>query len=300
MDGHSAGGRRRSADRDADAGLVRAGLLHGRACRDREGLCRLRRHRDRQGALPRRARAGAPGGGGSDPGEERLPRDDEPRDPDTDERRDRDDRPAARHRADAGAAGARRGRPLERRCAPPRHRRYPRLLEDRGRQTRAGARAVRSARVRRGSARHRRSACLGKGRRARLPRRRRGAGRDRGRRHAPSTGAPEPALERREVHGEGRGNRSCRRGAGRQRTASPALRRPGHRHRDSEGSDRPALRIVQPGRRIDLAPLRRHGAWPCDLETHRRADGRNDVGRQRGGKGLDVPHRVDCLRGEGA
>ena len=37
-------------------------------------------------------------------GEERFPRDDEPRDPDADERRHRHDRPAARHRADGGAA----------------------------------------------------------------------------------------------------------------------------------------------------------------------------------------------------
>jgi GAF domain-containing protein len=52
--------------------------------------------------LPRRDRAAAcpPGGRGGDAGEERLPRDDEPRDPDADERRDRHDRPTARHRAD--------------------------------------------------------------------------------------------------------------------------------------------------------------------------------------------------------
>ena len=153
-----------------------ADFLHGGARKDRRGLCRFRRDRDRQGALPRRARAGARGGRGGDPGEERLPRHDEPRDPDADERRDRDDRPAARNRADAGAAGARRGRPLERRRAPPCDRRHPRLLEDRGRQARARARAVRSSRVRRGSARHRRSARHGEGRRARLSRRRERAG----------------------------------------------------------------------------------------------------------------------------
>ena len=65
---------------------------------------------------------------------------------------------------------------VERRRAAPRHRRHPRLLEDRGRQARARARAVRSPRVRRGSARHRRSARLGEGRRARLSRRRERAG----------------------------------------------------------------------------------------------------------------------------
>ena len=56
---------------------------------------RLPRH------LPRRDRAPAraAGGRGGDAGEERLPRDDEPRDQDADERRDRHDRPPARHRA---------------------------------------------------------------------------------------------------------------------------------------------------------------------------------------------------------
>ena len=64
------------------------------------------------------------------------------------------------------------------------------------------------------------------------------------------------------------------------RNAPSALRRPRHGHRDPEGSDGPAVRVVQPGRRIDLAPLRRHRARPRDLEAHRRADGRHDVGRR--------------------
>ena len=105
-----------------------------------------------------RAPAGPRGGGGGHPGEERLPGDDEPRDPDADERGDRDDRAAARHRAHAGAARVRRGRRLQRRRAPARDRRHPRLLEDRGRQARARARAVRPPGVRRGGARHRRAA----------------------------------------------------------------------------------------------------------------------------------------------
>ncbi len=48
--------------------------------------------------------AGPSGGRGGNPGEERVPRHDEPRDPDADERGHRHDRPAARHRADARAA----------------------------------------------------------------------------------------------------------------------------------------------------------------------------------------------------
>ena len=83
------------------------------------------------------------------------------------------------------------------------------------------------------------------------------------------------------------------------RQAPPAPRRPGHRHRHPRGPDGPAVRVLQPGRRLDLAPLRRHRARPRDLQAHRRADGRNDVGGERGGEGVDVPHRADCLRGEG-
>ena len=64
------------------------------------------------GHLPRRHRAPAraTGGRGGDAGQERVPRHDEPRDPDADERRDRHDRSPARHRADRRAAGVRRGR----------------------------------------------------------------------------------------------------------------------------------------------------------------------------------------------
>ena len=89
-----------------------------------------------------------------------------------------------------------------------------------------------------------------------------------------------------------------RRGAGRPGRAPRAPRRPGHRHRDPAGPDGPALRVLQPGGRVDLAPLRRHGSRSRDLEAHRRADGRNDLGGERRGEGLDVPHRAGRLRGE--
>ena len=67
-----------------------------RACEHGEGVWRLRRDGDREGAVRHRAGAGAGGGGGGDAGEERVPGHDEPRDPDADERGDRHDRPAAR------------------------------------------------------------------------------------------------------------------------------------------------------------------------------------------------------------
>ena len=81
------------------------------------------------------------------------------------------------------------------------------------------------------------------------------------------------------------------------RNAPSALRRPRHGHRHPEGSDGPAVRVVQPGRRIDLAPLRRHRARPRHLQAHRRAHGRHDVGGERGGQGVDLSHRADCPGG---
>ncbi len=253
---------------------------------------RLPRH------LPRhhRAPAGPRGGRGGDAGEERVPGDDEPRDPDADECRDRHDRPAARHRADAGAAGVRRGRPLERRRAPARDRRHPRLLEDRGREARAGARAVRSPGVRRQRARHGRAARGGEEPRARLPRRRRRPGRDRRRRGAAAPGAPQPALERGQVHGAGRGRGRPRRGARGRRVAPRPPGRPRHRDRDPARPHGQPLRVVQPGRRVDDAPLRRHGPRARDLQAPRRADGRPALGRERGRQGLLLPHPAD---GEG-
>ena len=78
------------------------------------------------------------GGRRREPGEERVPRDDEPRDPDADERRHRDDRAAARHAARRRAARLRREHQHVGRGAAHDHQRHPRLLEDRGRPVRAG------------------------------------------------------------------------------------------------------------------------------------------------------------------
>ena len=54
-----------------------------------------------------------------------------------------------------------------------------------------------------------------------------------------------------------------------------------HGHRHPGRPHAPAVRLVQPDRRVDLATLRRHRPRACDLEAPRRADGRNDVGRER-------------------
>ena len=75
-----------------------------------------------------------------------VPRQDEPRDPDADERRHRDDRAAARHRAVREQRDyAEIIRPVGRGAAHD-HQRHPRPLEDRGGQDGRSSRAVRPAR----------------------------------------------------------------------------------------------------------------------------------------------------------
>ena len=76
--------------------------------------------------------------------------------------------------------------------------------------------------------------------------------------------------------------------------------RSGHRDRHPRGPDGQAVRVLQPGRRIDHSPLRRNRARARDLEASRRADGRDDVGGERGGQGIDLPRRHSRGRGGGA
>ena len=66
------------------------------------------------------------------------------------------------------------------------------------------------------------------------------------------------------------------------------------------GTDGQAVRVLQPGRRLDHSPLRRYRARARDLEASRRADGRDDVGGERGGQGIDLPHRPPRGSGRGA
>ena len=53
-----------------------------------------------------------------------------------------------------------------------------------------------------------------------------------------------------------------------------ADRRPRHGHRHPAGRDGPPVPVVQPGRRLDRAPLRRHGAGARDQPAAGGADGR--------------------------
>ena len=54
-----------------------------------------------------------------------------------------------------------------------------------------------------------------------------------------------------------------------------------HRHRHPTRPDGQTLHVVQPGRRLDNAPVWRDGAWPRHLQAPRRADGRHDLRRER-------------------
>ena len=149
----------------------------------------------------------------------------------------------------------------------------------------------RSPGVRRERARDRGAARVGEEDRAGLPHRRGGACGNRRGRRAPAAGAAQPALERRQVHREGRGGRPSRSRARRGERVSARARRPGHRDRHPLGPDGQAVRVVQPGRRVDHPALRRYGARARHLQAPRGADGRDDVGGERGGLGLDLPCR---------
>ena len=71
----------------------------------------------------------------------------------------------------------------------------------------------------------------------------------------------------------------ARRVAWRKRAADAALgaarRRPRHRHRHSARSDGSAVPVVQPGRCVDLATVRRHRPGAGDQPPARRGDGRH-------------------------
>ena len=109
------------------------------------------------------------------------------------------------------------------------------------------------------------------------------AARDLRRRQSPAADPPQPPRQRRQVHGRGSDRAHGRRttgahGCGRGRAPHQRAR---HGHRHPGRPHAPAVRLVQPDRCVDLAPLRRHRPRACDLEAPRRADGRNDVGRER-------------------
>ena len=73
-----------------------------------------------------------------------------------------------------------------------------------------------------------------------------------------------------------------------------------HRDRDPPGPDRQALHLVQPGGRLDDAPVRRDGARPRHLQAPGGADGRHDLRRERTGQRLDFSHRAAGHGGRGA
>ena len=62
----------------------------------------------------------------------------------------------------------------------------------------------------------------------------------------------------------------------------------GHRHRHSRRQDRPALPVLLAGRCVDDAQVRRHGPRPGHQPQARGIDGRQNLGREPGRKGLDV------------
>ncbi len=77
----------------------------------------------------------------------------------------------------------------------------------------------------------------------------------------PAPDPHQPALQRRQVHGGGRGHRPRAPRRPRARRGDRARRGRRHRHRDRAGQARGGLRVLLAGRHLDHAPLRRHRAW---------------------------------------
>ena len=83
------------------------------------------------------------------------------------------------------------------------------------------------------------------------------------------------------------------------RDVSPGSRRARHRHRHSQGADGSPVPVVQPGRFVDRAALRRHGPGPGHQPPPGRGDGRLADGGEQGRRrqGLDLPSRRAPARG---
>ena len=270
---------------------------------------RRRRRGAAQRTAVRRGARRARRGRGRQRGQERVPGDDEPRDPHADERGDRHERPAAGHAADRRAARLRGDDPRLRRRAADDHQRHPRLLEDRGRAhghrgaARSTCASAWSRRSTSSAAAPPRSGstsptCSKAMCRAAIQRRR----------HAAAPDPAEPAEQRGEVHRARRGRAERERARPRRRTRSSctfAVRDTGI-GMSEQGMSR-LFQTLHPGRLVDDAQVRRHRAGPGDQQAAGRADGRHDVGRERRpGQGstfyftIRAPHRPNCRRPAGA
>ena len=269
------------------------------------GLVSAGRYRDPERPAVRGGQGGAGLGRAGQPGQVHVPRGDEPRDPHADERHHRDERADAGYATRRGTARLRRDDPDVRRRAAADHQRHPRLLEDRGRKGRTRASAVRLRHEHRGCARRRCAPGGLEAPRARLRHRGWLAEDDRRRPGPPPADRHQPPVERHQVHRVRRG------GADRLGPADPGRswrRRPlgfhrggaRYRDRDPAGPHLAALPVVQPGRRVDLAAVRRNGPRTRDQPPSGRAHARvARRGEQRSrGRGQHVP--LDDRSGCGA
>ena len=129
-----------------------------------------------------------------------------------------------------------------------------------------------------------------------------------GRRRARPPDRAQPADQRAQVHRARRGGAAARRHASGRDAGRPGRhvgggdRCPRHRHRHPRVPHGPPVPVVQPGRRVHLAPLRRHRPRPRDQPPARGAHGRVARSREHGRRRRrqHVPSAVPGERGAGA
>uniref|UniRef100_A0A0N4ZXT4 Transcriptional regulator, AsnC family n=1 Tax=Parastrongyloides trichosuri TaxID=131310 RepID=A0A0N4ZXT4_PARTI len=102
-----------------------------------------------------------------------------------------------------------------------------------------------------------------------------------------------------QVHRQGGGDAEGRRASAGGRRLADAGGGDRHRHRHPVRKDRGTVPALHPGRRLDDAGLRRHGAGAGDLAAADRTDGRRGRGGERAGRRLDLLVRGAAGGGDG-
>jgi hypothetical protein len=226
-------------------------------------------------------------------GQERLPRQHEPRNPHADERHHRHVLPGPEDRPDPRQRNYLQEDPGRRPAPAGHHQRHPRLVQDRGRQAGGRAHRVRSGRV--------------------VRQRHQPVGRERSRARnwnwsststpmcptswwaTPAPGArccSTTATTPSSSPNRAKSPSSCAGGKPGTGEVDARIRRARHRHRLDKDERRPPVQQLRAGRQLDYPQVRRHRPGPGDLAAAGRADGRRGRGQHPRGRLDLLVHRA--------